>query len=145
MNIFIPESIKELLRTFAFRGSDDLRPAGATIEYTSEMILEYIKCSQDPIYFITNYVTVVHPDRGAVLMKLYPFQEDMIRLYHENKRVVGMFPRQYGKCLSINTKVKLKQKSTNEIFECTLGEFYDWKKFKELSQTEGMSLLQTRI
>jgi hypothetical protein len=94
---FIPDYIQELLDTFSFRNSDDLRPAGASLEYSQEMLDEYKKCKNDPVYFIRNYVTVVHPDRGAVLMDLYPFQEDMIRMYHENKRVVFMTPRQYGK------------------------------------------------
>jgi len=95
--ISLPDSIRELLEIFSFRGSDDLRPAGAVVEYTPEMIAEYIKCSKDPIYFIRHYITVVHPDRGAVLMDLYPFQEDMVKCYHENKRVIFMTPRQYGK------------------------------------------------
>ena len=93
----IPESIRELLSQLSFRGSEDLRPANSKIEYTSEMVSEYLKCKNDPIYFIRNYITVVHPDRGAVLMDLYLFQETMIKLYHENKRVVFMTPRQYGK------------------------------------------------
>lgn len=33
-----------------------------------------------------------------------------------------------GKCFSINTKVKLRNKKTGEILELTVGEFYDLQK-----------------
>jgi hypothetical protein len=95
--MIVPDSIQELLNLFSFRGNPNLRPAGSEIEYTSEMVEEYIKCKLDPVYFIKNYIHVVHPDRGTVLMELYPFQEKMIRAYHENRRVTFMTPRQYGK------------------------------------------------
>ena len=93
----IPQNILDYLEKFSFRGNDELRPAGSIIEYTKEMVDEYKKCKNDPKYFISNYIKVVHPDRGAVLMKLYPYQEKMIDMYHLNKRVVYMAPRQYGK------------------------------------------------
>jgi len=131
MTIQIPDKIQELLNLFSFRGNTKLRPEGAVVEYTPEMIEEYIKCKQDPIYFIKKYIYIVHPDRGVVKFDLYDYQEDMINAYHFNKKVIFLTARQQGKCLSIDTKVKIKQKSTNEIFECTLGDFYVWKKFKE--------------
>ncbi len=124
----IPESILEFLNTFSFRGNTKLRPAGAVVEYTQEMVDEYKKCKNDPVYFIKKYIYVVHPDKGIVKFDLYKYQEKMIKAYHKNKRVIFLTSRQQGKCLSINTKVRLKQKSTQEIFECTLGELYAWKK-----------------
>jgi len=95
--MIIPAAIQELLSMFSFRGNKALRPAGASIEYTAEMIAEYIKCKNDPIYFIKKYIYVVHPDRGIVLMELYDYQERMIRAYHENKRVIFLTSRQQGK------------------------------------------------
>lgn len=132
----IPQQILELLSSFSFRGNKGLRGEGSVVDYTAEMVEEYLKCKEDPIYFIKKYVKVIHPDRGIVLMELYDYQERMIRAYHENKKVIFLTSRQQGKCVCINTKVKLKQKSTSEIFECTLGEFYVWQKFKEIAKRE---------
>jgi hypothetical protein len=61
------------------------------------MIEELVKCANDPVYFITNYVKVVHPDRGLVLMELYDYQERMVRSYHDNRYVVVRTARQQGK------------------------------------------------
>lgn len=93
----IPESILEYIQSLSYRSNVNLRPPGAEISYTEEMIEELIKCKQDPVYFITNYVKVIHPDRGIVLMELYDYQERMVRAYHENKRVIFMTARQQGK------------------------------------------------
>lgn len=95
--IQIPESIQDLISLFSFRGNSSLRQAGAVIEYTPDMISEYIKCSQDPIYFIENYVKVTHVDRGEVLMKLYDYQKEMIKAYHRERRCLSMLFRQAGK------------------------------------------------
>jgi hypothetical protein len=61
------------------------------------MIDELVKCANDPVYFITNYVKVVHPDRGLVLMELYDYQERMVRAYHENRYTIVRTARQQGK------------------------------------------------
>jgi len=95
--MLIPESIQELLNMFSFRGNAKLRPAGAQIEYTEEMLAEYIKCKQDPVYFIKNYIYVVHPDRGLVKFELYDYQEKMINAYRDNKKVIFLTSRQQGK------------------------------------------------
>ena len=93
----IPSNIAELLESLSFRSNPNLRPAKSVISYTQEMLDEYEKCANDPIYFIKNYVKVVHPDRGLVLMELYEYQERMIRAYHDNKRVIFLTARQQGK------------------------------------------------
>lgn len=93
----IPEQILELLSSFSFRGNTKLRPQGSTIEMTAEMVDEYEKCALDPIYFIKNYIYVVHPDRGVVKLELYDYQERMIEAYHNNKRVIFLTARQQGK------------------------------------------------
>jgi hypothetical protein len=93
----IPESIEAHLETLSFRGNFNLREGDTKVGMTAEMLAERFKCSQDPIYFIKNYIHVVHPDRGICLMNLYPYQEKMIQAYHKNKRVTFMTPRQYGK------------------------------------------------
>jgi len=43
-----------------------------------KLIEEFKRCSQDPVYFISNYIKVTHPVRGLVPFKLYPFQERIL-------------------------------------------------------------------
>lgn len=95
--MMVPESILQYLQQLNFRGNDRLRPSGSRIDMTSEMVDEYERCMNDPVYFIKNYIYVVHPDRGLCKMELYPYQERMIRAYHENKRVIFLTARQQGK------------------------------------------------
>ena len=126
----IPESISQLLEALTFRSNQNLRPKNAQISYTKEMIEEYQKCKNDPVYFISKYVKVVHPDRGVVLMELYEYQERMIRAYHENKRVIFLTARQQGKCFCINTIVEIRNKSSGQLVKITIGELYEWQAFR---------------
>lgn len=71
-----------------------LFPDGAT---TSELFRELIKCKDDPVYFIKTYCTVVHPVMGSVPLSLYDYQEDAIRTYNSNKRVIQLSSCQTGK------------------------------------------------
>ena len=43
-----------------------------------EILQELEKCADNPVYFINNYVNVVHPIKGVVPFHLFPFQERMI-------------------------------------------------------------------
>ncbi len=80
-----------------YRSNPLLKREGVNIEYTQEQLEEYIKCSKDPIYFIENYMTVVHVDKGVVPFKLYDFQKEMIHAMHENRHTIMLAPRQCGK------------------------------------------------
>jgi len=108
----------------SYRDNPLLKRAGVNIEYTQEQIDEYVKCSQDPVYF-SKYVKIITLDEGLVPFNMYDFQEDMIRTFHENRFVITKCPRQVGKCVDINTPIRLKNKKTGEIVETTIGEFYE--------------------
>lgn len=66
-------------------------------EYTDEELKHLVSSTADPIYFIENFIKVQHPLKGSIPLKLYPFQVDMIRGYHENRFVVALTSRQMGK------------------------------------------------
>lgn len=80
-----------------YRDSPLLKKAGVDVKYTQEQIDEYIKCSQDPVYFAENYITIVNVDQGLMKFKMWDFQKDMIRVYHENRFSITKCPRQVGK------------------------------------------------
>lgn len=81
----------------SYRANPLLKRCGVQIEFTQDQIEEYLKCAQDPIYFIENYVKIIHVDRGVIPFKLYDFQREMIRTIEANRRVVGRIGRQSGK------------------------------------------------
>jgi hypothetical protein len=84
-----------------YLGNINLKAIGYPVEFTKDNIGEYIKCSQDPIYFIKNYVKVISLDFGIVPFNLYQYQEEFILELHHNNRIIGMFPRQFGKTQTV--------------------------------------------
>lgn len=80
-----------------YRGNTNLKPKGVQIEWTPEMIEEYMKCAADPIYFAENYVKIVHPDRGLETIKLYDYQKEIILSYLNNRYTAVNTSRQAGK------------------------------------------------
>lgn len=83
-----------------YRGNTLLRPAGTALEYTEEQVLEYYKCKNDPIYFMRNYVKVLHIDKGPVLFDLRDYQEEFIGTIQNNNKVIAMLARQMGKSIT---------------------------------------------
>ncbi len=57
---------------------------------------EFIKCAQDPVYFMKKYYTIQHPQRGRQLFDLYPFQEKVLRLFQKYPDSVINKSRQLG-------------------------------------------------
>lgn len=84
----------------SYRANPLLKKEGIKIEFTEEQVQEYIKCSKDPIYFIKNYMKIVHVDRGVVPFDMWDFQKDMIKTFDENRFSIVKCPRQVGKTVS---------------------------------------------
>lgn len=63
-------------------------------------ISEWLKCKDDPIYFINNYVKIINFKVCETPFKLYDYQEDLIRHFHENRFSICVAPRQVGKSLT---------------------------------------------
>lgn len=108
-----------------YNGNASLKRLGVEISYTKEQVAEIVKCSEDPIYFIKNYVKIVNVDKGLIPFDMWPFQENMVNTFHNNRFCIAKMPRQVGKCLQLNTPIRLRNKRTGEIIEMTIGEFYE--------------------
>lgn len=80
-----------------YLGNANLKRVGVELEYTEEQVAEIIKCSQDPVYFIKNYVKIVNVDHGLVPFEMWPFQEEMVHTFHKNRFSIAKMPRQVGK------------------------------------------------
>ena len=57
---------------------------------------EYIKCAQDPVYFMKKYYWIQHPQRGRIQFGLYPFQEKVLNLFKNNSYCITNKSRQLG-------------------------------------------------
>ena len=84
-----------------YLGNPLLKKAGTEEEFTEEQIAEYIKCSDDPVYFIKNYVRIVNVDEGLVPFEMYPFQEKIVNTVHDNRFTIAKLPRQSGKTTTV--------------------------------------------
>ena len=80
-----------------YKGNPNLKSAQVRQEYTQEQVTEFIKCSQDPVYFIESYVNIVSIDEGLVPFKMYPFQSEIVETFHGNRFTICKLPRQSGK------------------------------------------------
>ena len=80
-----------------YLGNAHLKRAGTNLEYTQEQAIEIAKCISDPIYFIKTYVKIVNVDHGLVPFQMWPFQETMVRTFHEERFSICKMPRQVGK------------------------------------------------
>lgn len=72
----------------------------------TKLVEEFKKCSEDPIYFISNYIKVTHPVRGLVPFKLYPFQIEIIEALQGNRFNILRKFRQAG-CTTISAAYSL--------------------------------------
>jgi hypothetical protein len=113
-----------------YRNNPLLKGVGVQLDYTADQIEEYLKCKDDPIYFIKNYVKIVHVDKGLVNFELYDYQEEFVNLLNDNTKVVAAMGRQLGKCFLYVTDITIKNPSYNKglPLKIKVGDFYLWMK-----------------
>jgi hypothetical protein len=58
-----------------------------------------------PLYFCKTFLKIQHPVRGAIPFVPYPYQEELIKSFHDHKYTIAMLPRQMGKALCNNTPI----------------------------------------
>ena len=84
-----------------YLGNPNLKKANVKVEFTQENIEEFIKCKDDPVYFAKNYIKIVSLDEGLVNFNLYPFQEKLIKNFHQERFNICKMPRQTGKSTTV--------------------------------------------
>lgn len=81
----------------SYNGNPNLKRANQAIDWTPELIQEYLKCSEDPVYFTETYMKIVNVDTGLTNFVLYPYQKDMMNSFKENRFNIVTTARQAGK------------------------------------------------
>ena len=89
------------MSTDAYLGNPNLKKVNTPVEFTKEQILEFEKCSKDPIYFMKNYIQIVSLDEGLIPFKMYGFQEHIVKTIHDNRFTICKLPRQSGKSTTV--------------------------------------------
>lgn len=80
-----------------YLGNPNLKETNVQQGFTKEQIQEIVRCAGDPVYFIRNYIKIVHVDRGLIPFNLYDFQENIVDIVHHNRFIICKIPRQSGK------------------------------------------------
>ena len=65
-----------------------------------QLLDEFKRCAEDPIYFLSKYIKVTHPVRGLVPFNLYPFQHRIVQCLEDNRFNILRKFRQAG-CTTI--------------------------------------------
>ena len=78
-----------------------LKAFGVKIDFTKEQMAEYLKCADDAVYFVENYVKIVHVDKGIIPFEPYEYQRRMVSAFDNNRFVITKMPRQSGKSTAV--------------------------------------------
>ena len=84
-----------------YSNNPNLRAEGEVIPMTREQIEEYIRCSEDILYFAENYYYIQTIDDGRIKIPLWDFQKKMLKVFkdpgEDKKHVVVLSARQMSK------------------------------------------------
>lgn len=74
-----------------------LKREGQQVALSQQQVEDYIRCANDPVYFLENYMKVVTLDKGLVQISLYDYQKDIVDACHNERKVAMKMTRQSGK------------------------------------------------
>ena len=83
-----------------YLGNPNVKRDGVQQAWTPELLREYKRCMDDPIYFARTYCKVISLDQGLVNFDLYPYQESMFNHFNDNRFSIILACRQSGKSIS---------------------------------------------
>lgn len=114
------------------RPENSIRQSGEQVEYTPEMIEEYIKCKTDIIYFAEKYFNIVTLDFGKQVIKLRDYQKKILKAMTETpddkRHLCILSSRQSGKT------------TTNNIYLLHYSLFNEDKKISILANKESTAI-----
>lgn len=87
--------------TEGYNGNINLKRINVGIEWTPDLIQEYLRCAQDPIYFVEKYMKIVNVDKGLMTIELYPYQHQILNTVKDERYTIVATARQAGKTTAI--------------------------------------------
>ena len=88
---------EEVIIEGGYKGNINLKRRSVEIQWTPELVQEYVKCAKDPVYFIEKYMKIISINEGLINFKLYDYQKEMVKSMAENRYTVIATARQAGK------------------------------------------------
>jgi hypothetical protein len=83
--------------TKGYNGNVLLKRANQQIEWTEDLVQEWVKCAEDPLYFIKTYMKIITLNEGLQTYQPWPYQEEMIKKFVDNRYTIVTTARQAGK------------------------------------------------
>jgi hypothetical protein len=80
-----------------YNGNPNLKRSGVQVNWTPEMVQEWVKCSEDVVYFVKRYMKIVNVDRGLIAFEPYDYQIEMLHSMQEERYCIFATSRQAGK------------------------------------------------
>ena len=96
-----------------------------TLDQIRERAKELKKIKKDILYFCRKYFKIVSLKDGLVTLDPYPKQAELLKFIQDNNRAIVCASRQVGKCSCKDTVITIRNKTTGEEENITLGEFFD--------------------
>lgn len=133
-NVITKEIIDEILRKeenglrlkknehIWFDNIKGVRKADIKYAMTDEEFEEYVKCKSSIHYFAQKYCKIKREDGSVGSIKLREYQKRMLDLYMSNRYCLLNCSRQTGKCLTVNTLVKIN--INNDYYYNIIGLLY---------------------
>lgn len=114
-----------------FRGIQGIKAADDLQMVTPEQAAYYAKelkrCKNDPVYFAEKYFTIISY-RGKEIIKLYDKQKEMLYNYYNYPFNIVVASRQSGKCISRDSIITVRDKSTGKITRISIGDLWENEK-----------------
>lgn len=80
-----------------YNGNPNLKRAGVQVSWSPEMVQEWLRCSQDVVYFVKRYMKIVNVDRGLIAFDPYDYQIEMLKAMQQDRYCIFATSRQAGK------------------------------------------------
>lgn len=81
----------------SYLGNTKVKGSGDVIQWTEEMVKEWLKCKEDPIYFCEKYMKIVHVDKGLIPIEFRDYQKELVMSMVDNRYTMACMCRQSGK------------------------------------------------
>lgn len=89
--------MNEISQFKSYLGNPNLKRSGVSVNWTPELVQEYVKCKNDVVYFVTKYMKIININKGLVNFVPYPYQEEMLKTMADERYTVIATARQAGK------------------------------------------------
>lgn len=86
-----------ILSERGYNGNTNLKRKDTQIQWSPDMVQEFVKCAKDEIYFAEKYIQIVHVDHGLIPIQLYDYQKEIMLKNRDYRNVIVNTSRQAGK------------------------------------------------